>query len=153
MRDRFRVFGRNEARLEPAAIMQLVRARAIPCSGKFRGDDQGWFSAEFVWEDQTPFLRLECYLAVEEGLRGELNTWVAWLESEDYNSAQEWLMDHMIHAKQFFTLEPLAGQARGAAVAELCVELCQLLARETDGIYQVDGQGLFAPDGALLQAE
>ena len=32
-------------------------------------------------------------------------------------------------------------------------DVCRFLARATDGIYQIDGQGFFAADGTLLVTE
>ena len=35
----------------------------------------------------------------------------------------------------------------------LCIALCRYLARETAGIYQVDGEGFFTADGKIIVAE
>ena len=42
----------------------------------------------------------------EEGIRAELNTWAAWLETAGHNPNHSWLMGHMIQTRQIFTLEP-----------------------------------------------
>jgi hypothetical protein len=118
----------------------------FPITGHFRGDDQGWFAAELTGPDQPP-LTLERYLATEEGIRAELNTWAAWLEDLAPDPAP--LMERMIQTRQLFTFRLLPEAAGG----KLAVALCQYLAEATDGIYQIDGRGLFAADGSLLISE
>lgn len=61
----------------------------------------------------------------------------------------------MIGTTQLFTLrvpEEEDEEADGPA-EDLCLAACRFLARETEGVYQVDGQGFFAPDGTLLLQE
>ncbi len=85
------------------------------------------------------------YLSTEEGIRAELNTWAAWVESTGDGPIQQRLMQHLISTRQIFVLHD--------APPELAIPVCQHLARVTEGVYQVDGQGFFDADGRLLVAE
>jgi hypothetical protein len=147
----FRVFGTNEVQPQPAALLEHLAGLDATCSGNFRGDDQGWFEAE-LHRGGRPFLQMERYLAREEGIRPELNSWAAWLETAEGNPNQGWLMEQVINTRQLFTLRPPDGQVSPDAV-RIGTELCRYLARSTGGVYQVDGIGFLAADGALLIAE
>jgi hypothetical protein len=146
----FRVFGTTNVQPEPARLLEEARALAGEVSGRFRGDDLGWFRADLVVAGTETPLSLERYLASEEGIRAELNTWAAWLEETSLPQAVR-LMQHMVSTAQVFTLSVLDPDAE--ALDSLCIGLCRFLARETTGIYQIDGQGFFAADGALLVPE
>lgn len=146
----YRVFGTNDVQPEPARLLEEARRLGGDVSGRLRGDDQGWFRAELVLAGEEAPLPLERYLATEEGIRAELNTWAAWLEETGPGPAALRLMQHVIGTTQVFTLGPLDPDAEADAV---CVGLCQFLARETAGVYQIDGRGFFAADGTPLVAE
>src|SRR5215475_6522172 len=81
----FRVFGGNDEQPEPAALLAYLHAQGLAVPGHFRGDDEGWFAAEFEMEAGATPLYLERYLATEEGIRADLNTWAAWVETCDYS--------------------------------------------------------------------
>jgi hypothetical protein len=144
----YRVFGTNQVEPRPATLLEHLQALGAEATGKFSGDEQGWFRAELTTPAENTTLQLERYLVSEEGIRAELNNWAAWIETNEDNPHQGRLMQHMISTMQLFTLRP---PARGAA--ERCGEICRFLARETAGVYQVDGQGFFAADGTLLMSE
>src|ERR1051326_7951613 len=149
----FRVFGTADTEPIPAALLDHLQDRGLEIVGHFRGDDQGWFAADLVLaEDETP-VRLERFLAREEGIRAELNSWGARLETMAHNPNHGWLMEHMIRTTQIFTLELAPGDWGREPATELCVEVCQLLARLTVGVYQIDQEGFFAADGTLLLRE
>jgi hypothetical protein len=59
----------------------------------------------------------------------------------------------MINTQQLFTIESAADAEREPLVKRICTETARYLARETNGIYQVDDLGLFAVDGELLVRE
>jgi hypothetical protein len=149
----FRVFGTNDVQPEPAALLEHLHGLDAGVRGKFSGDEQGWFRVEFVYAAEATPLTLERYLATEEGIRGELNTWAAWLETADYSPNHEALMEHMVRTTQLFTLRQPLGHSNEVLVEKLCVGTCQFLARATAGVYQADNQGFFAPDGTLLLQE
>jgi len=149
----YRVFGANDAHPEPARLLEHLQQVDPEVSGKFHGDDLGWFRAELFFEDEAAPLCLERYLTAEEGLRAELNTWAAWLETAEDSPHHVQLMEQMIGATQVFTLECPVEWAGDVAVAALCLAACRFLAGATAGHYQVDGQGFFAADGTLLVRE
>ena len=136
-----RVFSASDAEPAPAAILERLNAGA-PVAGAFHGDDAGWFRAELTVAGAAT-VELERFLATEEGMRAELNSWAAHLEASGDGPEHVRLMERMIQARQLFTV-------RGSAADDLCVALCRYLAEATDGVYQIDGRGFFAADGTLL---
>lgn len=136
----YRVFGASETGPAPAAILERLNA-LLPATGAFHGDDAGWFRAELTVAGGT--LELERFLSTEQGIRAELNSWAAHVEASGDSPAHVRLMERLIQARQLFTL-------RGSAPDAVCVALCGLLAAATDGVYQIDGRGFFAADGAPL---
>jgi hypothetical protein len=121
--------------------------------GKFYDDEDGWFQAELLFGDKEPTLHLECFQATEEGVRGDLYAWAAWLETVEDNSNRQRLMEHMIATKLVFTLHESDEWPKRSSLKETCLALCKYLAHETAGVYQVDDQGFFDADGALLLEE
>jgi len=149
----YRVFGTNDAQPEPAALLDHLQGHGTEVAGNFRGDDEGWFGADVVFAAEATPLHLERYLAAEEGIRADLNSWAAWLETADYSPNHQPLMQHVIGTTQLFILRRPIDHANEVLVEELCLSLCQFLARATAGVYQVDDQGFFAADGTLLLQE
>ncbi len=144
----YRVFGTSEAQPEPAALLEHLQV-----SGHFRGDDLGWFHARLVFAEDAPPLELERFLAKEDGIRGELNTWAAWLETREENPNHRPLMEHMIRTKQLFTLALPEDEVGDERTEQICLVACRFLARQTDGVYQIDHHGFFGADGTLLLEE
>lgn len=136
-----RVFAPQALALEPAELLQQLHEAGFPVQGHFRGDEQGWFSACLHGGELE--LLLERYLVREEELRGEINTWAAWLEQQ----GAETLMAQVIATHELITLEVPAGGA------ELAETVCRLLARRTGGMYQIDGRGFCTADGQVLVRE
>jgi hypothetical protein len=153
----FRIFGRNEVQPAPAELLETLHRLGVEATANFCGDDLGWFQADFLIGAGAPPLRLERYLTKEDAIRGELNTWAAWLESAGDSPAHLQLMQHVISARQLFTLhEPLehADEPNAdARIEALCLGMCQFLARLTEGVYQADHHGFFDPAGTLLVVE
>jgi hypothetical protein len=144
----YRVFAANEVDLPPATVLEFLHTLDPQASGNFRGDEEGWFEAEFKLPEFETTLRLERFLATEDGIRAELNTWAAWLETKEQNPHVGRLMQQMIGTKQVFTL-----REEGEQAGEACAEVCRFLARQSEGVYQVDGQGYFDAAGLLLVPE
>lgn len=142
----YRIFAANAAEPDAAGILEWLN-RAAAVRGRFQGDDAGWFHAELQSDDLT--LLLDRYTADEEGIRGELNTWAAVVEAGNEGERETALMERLIQSQQLFTLEG----AEDATSQRLCVALCQYLAQTSDGVYQIDGEGLFTGDGRLLWRE
>jgi hypothetical protein len=149
----FRVFGANDARIEPAELLAHLHELGAKVEAHFRGDDLGWFAAELVVAaDETP-LHLERFLESEEGIRAELNTWAGWLETCDYSPNHQRLMQHMVSTTQLFTIRRPIDHANEILVENVCVGSCLFLAQKTEGVYQIDDRGFFAADGTLLLQE
>lgn len=145
----YRVFGTSETAVDPNTVLEQLHAEGFEVTGHFRGDELGWFHVDLLFGGETA-IEVERYLASEEGIRAQLNTWAAWLESMPDNPRQLQLMQHMISTKQLFTLCPPADDE---PPTQICLALCRFLAQVTDGVYQIDGQGVFAADGSLLVAD
>jgi hypothetical protein len=148
---RYRVFGSNDSPVEPAAFLEYLHAGNLPVTANFRGDDQGWFQAEIFFPEEDEPVKMDRFLSSEQGSRAELNTWAAWLETLGDHPHRDLLMRHLIGTRQVFTLLQPPGEDEG--LIELCLEVCAYLARETAGIYQVDGRGFFTEAGELLVSE
>jgi hypothetical protein len=150
----YRVFGTNDAGVEPAALLSAAsRSAGMQVTGRFRGDDLGWFEAELGLGGTR--LELQRFLAGEDDLRDELNSWAAWLETAEDSPDSGRLMRLMIATTQLFTLRRMdrAADEYENLVEALCVGLSQFLAGATAGVYQVDGKGFFDAEGMLLVAE
>jgi hypothetical protein len=143
----YRVFGRRDAAPAAEAILAHLGGRGLAVAGRFDGAGEGWFSAELAFGEGAP-AHLERFLASEEGIRAELNSWAAYLETCDDSPQHLGLMERVIQSRQLFTLRRPSDHA-GAG----CVEVCRFLAAATDGFYQADGEGFFEADGGLLVRE
>jgi len=146
-----RVFGTSDTQPQAVALLQYLRDAGYGVAGKFTQDDYGWAVADLMPEGCDWGIQVDCYRHDEEGIRAQLNSWAAWLETVESNPNHVWLMQHMISTRQLYTLCPV-GHDR-PEIAPLCVAACQFLASETGGVYQVDGEGFFAADGQFLIAE
>jgi hypothetical protein len=142
----YRVFVASAAAPDPDALLALLN-RFAPAEGSFRADAAGWFHADFDCDDIP--LSLDRYSADEEGVRQELNTWAAFVESLPGGADNAALMERLIQTAQLFALEG-PPTARGRL---LCVVVCDFLARLADGVYQIDGEGFYAADGRPLARE
>jgi hypothetical protein len=145
----YRVFGRSNSEVSRDALRAHLGS-AITCI--FSSDTSAWQSAELHFATTTP-LHLECFQAEEEGIRGELNSWAAFLETCDYDPNHAALMERVVQTKQLFTLRRPIDNSDDVLVERLCTGLCRFLAAETDGIWQADDEGFFAADGTLLLRE
>jgi hypothetical protein len=148
---RYRVFGANDSAIEPAAFLEYLRGMGFDVSAAFRGDDHGWFDAELLLSGDDEPVKLERFLSGEEDVRTELHTWIAWLETID-SPHQDRLIRHLVGTKQIFTLSLSSTDGTADPRRDFCLTVCRYLAHHTEGIYQVDGQGLYT-DGELLLSE
>jgi hypothetical protein len=144
----YRIFGSGFDMPKPEHIVTFLETQNVSVSSEFATDASGWYQADLRMDDVS--LQLERYLADEQGIRAELNGWAAWLETRVDAPEHVRLMERMIQTAQLFTL-----QCSDTAVIpdRICVALCRFLAETTAGVYQIDGRGFFAADGALLVAE
>jgi hypothetical protein len=144
----YRIFARISDVPAPEAMLDFLAARRAPVCGDFAVEDSGWYRADLVVEGES--LQLERYLACEPGIRAELNSWAAWLETREDTPERVRLMERIIQTVQLFTLH---GDGESTRTEKLCVELCRFLAEKTDGVYQIDERGFFDAEGALLVSE
>lgn len=138
----YRIFGRTDQVPAPADIEACLTG-AGPFFSNVFADETGWYRAE-IRTASGPTLVLERWLADEEGIRAELNSWAAFLETCEHSFHSRSLMEQVIQSRQLITLSAEGDSHR------LCTLLCQLLARTSDGFYQVDDEGFFSADGDLL---
>ena len=143
----YRVFG-GPNMPESAEILSFLTRLDASAAGEFAADDSGWYQADLLAHGVS--LQLERYLADEQGIRAELNSWAAWLETREEAPEHVRLMECMIQTAQLFTVQ---SKDESADADRVSVALCRFLAENTAGIYQIDGRGLFAADGRLLVAE
>jgi hypothetical protein len=141
----YRVFGTDPSEPDPSALLEYL---GHGVKGHFHADDAGWFRAELDGAAGQEPLKLERYLATEEGIRQEFNTWAAWVEETGEGAIQIRLMQHLIGTRQLFTFQRPAEFSE-----ERCLDLCRYLAKQCAGIYQVDERGFFDADGRLLLPE
>jgi hypothetical protein len=149
----YRVFAARDEAPDPAALLAHLNALGARVEGRFQGEGAAWWSAELGFAEKTTPLHLDRFLAAEEGIRAELNSWAAYLETCDYSPQYAPLMERIIQTKQLFTLRRPVDHADEVLVERLCAGLCAYLARLSDGVWQEDGRGFFAADGTLLLQE
>jgi hypothetical protein len=148
----YRVFGTNDVQPNPETVLAHLKGLGCAVTADFHGDETGWFQAEIVFAATTP-VHVERFLSSEEGIRAELNTWAAYLETCDYSPNFSRLMEHMISTQQLFTIRRPFDAANEVTVETICLGLARHLARTTEGVYQIDQQGFFDANGLLLLPE
>jgi hypothetical protein len=148
-----RVFSVKEQAPEPAKLLEHLQAQGFQVRGDFGGDSLGWFRAELHLEGAEEPIPLQRYLANEEDLRDDLNSWAAWLETVEGNRQARRLMQQMIGSAQVFTFQLAPDLDEDEPALQMCLAACKYLAQETQGVYQVDHKGFYAPNGTLLVAE
>jgi hypothetical protein len=148
----YRVFGRSDTEPAPVALVTHLHARGLLVEPHFRGDDLGWTEGELRLPIGSPVL-LARYLATEDDLRDDLNAHAAELETMDYSPNSGPLMERVIQTKQLMTLRKPVDAADEVLLEKILDEAVRFLASATDGVYQIDGRGWFAADGALLVRE
>jgi hypothetical protein len=146
-----RVFGINDVEPDPHGFADVLRSYRTETLVRTEKDSQGWFKATVTTPDGAALLQIDRYLAGEDGIRSELNSWAAWLEIQ-HGANQEQLMLHMIQTSQLFVLGQ-GDDGRSSETDGMLGALCRLLAQETEGVYQVDGRGFFDRDGSCLMEE
>jgi hypothetical protein len=92
-------------------------------------------------------LRIDRYLTTVDDIREDLNSFAAELESKETIHTAG-LMRQVIQSQQLIAL-----QCEAVECEPLCLYTVQYLAVQSDGVYQIDGQGWFAATGELLVAE
>ena len=149
----YRVFGLSEAEVPPAALAGHLHALGLAVEPHFKGDDLGWTSGELRLPGGGTPVFVERYLASEDDIRDDLNTYAAELETCDYSPNHGRLMEHAVQTKQLIALRKPLDAADEVTLERLLEEACRLLAAQTDGVYQIDGRGWFSAAGELLLQE
>lgn len=148
----YRVFCRGDVQVSPAAILEHLQREGVEARGDFRGDDLGWTAGEIRVGVGSP-IYLERYLAKEDDLRNDLNSWAAFLETCDYSPNSTMLMERVIQTQQMVTLRKPIDHSDEVVLDKVCVAICRQFAGAADGIYQVDDDGWYAADGELQLKE
>jgi hypothetical protein len=138
--------------LSPSSLLEHLYANALPVASSFKGDDLGWTGAELILGNGSPVF-VDRYLAKEDDLRADLNSWAAFLETCDYSPNNAMLMERVIQTQQLITLRKPIAHSDEISVDKLCLAICSFLSAEADGIYQIDDDGWYAADGTLLLKE
>jgi hypothetical protein len=144
----YRVFGSNHAVIPPADLLEALNGQGFAVTGHFRGDDEGWFRAELILAEGS--IEAQRYLATEEGIRRELNSWAAWVEDTLGEEKGGLWMQRIISTTQIFTLRAVEADK---TLEDFLSAACRYLAGMTEGFYQVDGKGFFTSEGSLAIAE
>lgn len=148
-----RVFGRDDAHVTAAELVQHLHAAGLPVEPHFRGDDLGWTAGELRLPGLNTPVTLDRYLTAEDDIRDELNAHAAELETWDYSPTAAGLVEHVALTKQLVVLRRPVDAADEVALEKVLTAACRYLAARTGGVYQIDGQGWFAADGTLLVRE
>jgi hypothetical protein len=149
----YRVFGRGEGEIPPSVLTEHLHAAGLPVEPHFRGDDLGWSSGELRLPGLNTPVMLDRYLADEDDIRDQLNAHAAELETCDYSPHAPRLVEHVALTEQLVVIRKPVDAVDEVALEKLLVTVCRFLAARTEGVYQIDGQGWFAADGALLVQE
>lgn len=149
----YRVFGLDAAPVSPSALAEHLHAAGLPVVPHFKGDDLGWTAGDLRLPGGGTPVQLERYLTAEDDLRDDLNAYAAELETMDYDPAHQPLMEHVVRTQQLVTLRKPLDHADESRLEDLCEQTVRFLAAGCRGVYQVDGKGWFAADGALLLRE
>lgn len=149
----YRVFGRGEGDVPPSALAEHLYAAGLPVEPHFRGDDLGWTSGELRLPGLNTPVTLDRYLADEDDIRDQLNAHAAELETCDYSPNAPKLVEHVALTSQLVVLRKPVDASDEVVLENLLIATCRFLASQTDGVYQIDGQGWFAADGEMLVQE
>src|SRR5262249_45125669 len=97
-----RVFGASGVAPAPEAILEHLGRLGVPAAGEFLAGEEGWLRGDLTWDGAL--LSLERFEAGEEGIRQELNSWAAYLETCEHSPHHGPLMEKVIQSRQLITL-------------------------------------------------
>ncbi|MGF1583571.1 MAG: hypothetical protein ACFCD0_29995 [Gemmataceae bacterium] len=147
----YRIFAQSSESIDPNTLLEHLHTTGYPIQANFLKDDLGWFEATFSLEGSEVSLQL--FHSDEKGVRAELDAFAAWIESQHTELNQIELMERVVTAKQVFAFEIPDEQANIEKVRQFCYHVSEFLVGQTQGLMQVDGEGLFDADGQLLLRE
>lgn len=145
----YRVFAALETVPHPASLAAFVQDRFPQVRVTVRGEAADWLEADLDLPASRGTWKLRRYCRQADDIRGELQSWAAWIEWQPPSPHQHGLMERIMTAQQVFTLDADADPPW----APLAEAVMKYLANATDGVIQIDGRGFLAADGALLLAE
>jgi hypothetical protein len=148
----YRIFGSLDLVPAPVDVAACLAGQGMAAGIAWAADGEAWYRAEIATGEGEPLL-LERWLAEEEGIRGELSTWAAYLETCEHSPHHVALMERAIQTRQLFTLCLPDDRGDEGLLIRACAALARHLAQATQGFYQIDGEGFFAADGTLLVSE
>lgn len=148
----YRLFCRSENEVKPSVILAGLGEFATRVTPAFKGDDLGWTSAELLVEIGTPIF-VERFLTKEDDLRADLNSWAAWLETQEFSPNYAKLMEHVIQTQQLITLRKPIDHPNDGLIDDICTKICQTICQLTDGVYQAEDVGWYSADGVELLTE
>ena len=140
----YRVFG-GDAPCTVEDLVTVLRAAGYEASAHVQADAAGWFRVEFTFTDGVS-IALDRYRADEDGIRAELNSWAAWVETHGDDALHTRLMERLIQTAQLFMLV-----ADSDITDRRCEVLIGFVAARTGGVYQIDGRGLFADETLIIE--
>ncbi|HLW66136.1 MAG TPA: hypothetical protein VKS79_12565 [Gemmataceae bacterium] len=149
----YRVFALKPDMPQPAALQEHLRLLGVETSFEVRGDDLGWTALTLKLAENSSPLQVERYLPEEDDIRDDLDTWAAWLETQEHEPNHSRLMQHVIGTQQLFTLRGPLDDADEDLLERVCEGMAKFLAGTCEGIYQIDGRGFFAAAGTILLQE
>ena len=141
----FRVFLLQEDGPKPSGIMECLQSLIPEVKGKFRTDEDGWFQL-IIDHSSIGELIIDHFLTSEKGVRSEINTWAAWLESKQ----QFDLMERIIQVKQILSFEVTPEMDDNVSDSLVYKRLALALAALAQGFVHMDGVGFLEPDGTIL---
>jgi hypothetical protein len=141
----FRVFLLQEDGPKPSEIMECLQGLIPEVNGKFRTDEDGWFQL-ILSHSAVGELILDHFLTSEKGVRSEINTWAAWLES----NRQFDLMERIIQVKQILSFEVTPEMEDNSTDTLVFKRIALGLAALAQGFVHMDGVGFLESDGTLL---
>lgn len=148
-----RIFGRRVDEVKPATILAHLQEQGIPATGRFKGDDLGWTSAEICSSSTDSPILVQRYLTEEDALRDDLNTWAGYLETLNYSPNNVLLMERMIQTQQMITIRKPTAHPNEVLLEKLCDTLSRFLAGTIDAFYQIDKVGWHEANGDMLIQE
>jgi len=141
----FRVFLLQEDGPKPSEIMECLQDLLPEVNGRFRTDEEGWFQL-ILTHPSVGELVLDHFMTLEKGVRSEINTWAAWLESNKKFD----LMERIIQVKQILTFEVTPEMEDNVLDTLVFKHIAFKLAALARGFVHIDGIGFLEPDGTLL---
>ena len=141
----FRVFLLQEDGPKPSGIMECLQSLIPEVKGKFRTDEDGWFQL-ILDHPSIGELTIDHFLTSEKGVRAEINTWAAWLESKQRFD----LMERIIQVKQILSFEVTPEMEDNVSDSLVYKNLALALAALAEGVVHMDAVGFLEPDGTLL---